>query len=107
VTVKGEWVNVKPLDSFRKRVYIAPVGLWLNLEAGTFQQVALNKRTKEVRISLSPADLFTPQARLRVQQPAKVAAVGTYTPRTKLTLERDAFTIPLSRVTTTVKLVPK
>ena len=103
----GEWVNVQPLDSFRKRVYLAPVGLWLVLDAGTFERVSLNTRTKEVRISLSPADSFTPHARLRVQQPARIASVGTYSPRTKLLSERDAFTIPLRRVTTSIELRAK
>ena len=47
VSVKGNWVNVQPLDSFRKRVYIAPLGLWLTLDAGTFAQVEIN--TREIR----------------------------------------------------------
>jgi plasmid stabilization system protein ParE len=103
----GEWVNVQPLDSFRKRVYLAPVGLWLILDAGTLERVSLNTRTKAVRISLSPADSFTPHARLRVQQPARIASVGTYAPRTKLLRERDAFTIPLRRLPTSIELRPK
>ncbi|HSD47570.1 MAG TPA: DUF5695 domain-containing protein, partial [Pyrinomonadaceae bacterium] len=107
VTRSGDWVNVEPRDSFRKRVYLAPVGLWLVLDAGTFERVSLNTRTNAVRISLSPADSFTPRARLRVQQPARIESVGTYAPRAKLLNERDAFTIPLQRVTTSIELTPK
>ena len=40
VSVSGNWVTVQPLDSFRKRVYIAPLGLWLTLDAGTFERIA-------------------------------------------------------------------
>ena len=37
--VDGDWVKVATLDSFRRRVYIAPLGLWLTLDAGSFQGV--------------------------------------------------------------------
>jgi len=105
VRVSGNWVFVQPLDSFRQRVYIAPLGLWLTLDAGTFEQIAIDG--KLVRITLSPADGFTPNAGLRVQQPARVAGVGTYAPRQNFVLERDAFTIPLGRSTTTVEIIDR
>lgn len=101
LSVSGTWVNVKPLDSLRRRVYIAPLGLWLTLDAGTFEQVAINTRTNVVRVSLSPANAFTPNARLRVEQPAKG---GMYVPRQKFVNERGAFTIPLRRSSTTIEL---
>ncbi len=107
IALRGGWVNVQPLDSFRKRVYIAPLGLWLTLDAGTFESVAINTKSKAVRVTLSPADAFTPKARLRVQQPAKLAGIGTFTPRQKLVNERDAFTISLGRSTTVIELSPK
>lgn len=107
IALRGGWVNVQPLDSFRKRVYIAPLGLWLTLDAGTFESVAINTKSKAVRVTLSPADAFTPKARLRVQQPAKLAGIGTFTPRQKLVNERDAFTISLGPSTTVIDLLPK
>jgi hypothetical protein len=108
IRVNGDWVNVVPLDSFRKRVYVAPLGLWLTLDAGTFERIAINKKSNVVRVTLSSADGFTPNARLRVQQPAKIASVGTYMPRQNFVNERDAFTIPLGTTsTTTIELVPK
>src|SRR5262249_11392194 len=102
LTVSGEWVNVQPLDSFRQRVYVAPFGLWLTLDAGTFERIAINTRSNLVRVTLGRADSFTPNARLRVQQPARVAGISSYGPRQKFVNERDAFTIPLGRTTTTV-----
>ena len=104
VSVNGNWVNVQPLDSLRQRVYIAPLGLWLTLDAGTFERVAINTRSNVVRITLARADSFTPKARLRVQQPARVAGVGTFASRQNFVNERDAFTIPLGHSTTTVEL---
>lgn len=104
VAVSGNWVNVQRLDSFRKRVYIAPAGLWLTLDAGTFEGIGINTRTDAVRVTLSRSDRFTPNARLRIQQPARVAVAGTYAPRRRLVNDRDAFTIPLSKSTTTIEL---
>jgi len=98
ISVSGEWVNVQPLDSFRQRVYIAPLGLWLTLDAGTFERIAINTRSNIVRVTLSPADRFTPNARLRI------ASVGAYAPQGNFLNERDAFTIPLRRSTTTIEL---
>jgi hypothetical protein len=60
-----------------------------------------------VRVTLSPADRFTPNARVRVQQPARIAGVGTFAPRGNFVNERDAFTIPLGRSSTTFELEPQ
>ena len=107
VSVGGNWVKVQPLDSFRKRVYIAPLGLWLTLDAGTFEGVAINTKSNLVRLTFARADAFTLNARLRVQQPAKIAQIGTYAPRQSFVNERDAFTILLGRSTTTIELEPQ
>ncbi len=105
VKVNGDWVTVQPLDSFRSRVYIAPRGLWLTLDAGTFESVAVNNRTHVVRIGLSPATPNTPEARLHVEQPAKVAGTGTYNPRQQLKKQRGAYTISLKRNITWIEVV--
>ena len=107
VRVSGNWVNVEPRDSFRKRVYIAPLGLWLTLDAGTFESVAINTKSQLVRVTLSRADAFTPSARMRVQQPATIARVGMYATRQSFVNERDAFTIPLGSSTTVIELVQR
>ena len=98
ISVSGNWVNVQPLDSFRKRVYVAPLRLWVTLDAGTFERIAINTRSSIVRVTLSRADRFTPNARLRI------ASAGAYAPRGNFVNERDAFTIPLGRSTTTIEL---
>jgi len=97
-------INITPLDSARTRVYLAPLGLWLTLDAGTFDKVELNPTTKTVRISLPPSDQFTPAARLRIEQPAKLTNTGSYSPTQKLRKERDAYVIPLSTRPTWVEL---
>jgi hypothetical protein len=105
VKVEGEWVRIQPLDSFRMRVYIAPRGLWLTLDAGTFESVAVNSRNNTVRIGLSPQTPSTVEARLRVEQPAKIAAVGTYRTRQSLKQERNAYSIPLKGAVTWIDLI--
>jgi hypothetical protein len=97
-------IKVQPLDSFRMRVFLAPRGLWLTLDAGTFENVELNTRTGVVRITLSPATEHTKQARLRVEQPAKVAGVGNYTPARQLSQERGAYVIPLQKQPVAIEL---
>ena len=96
----GDWIRVQPLDAFRQRVYLAPVGLWLTLDSGTFDAVEINPKTRAVRVGLSRADAATHQALLRVQQPAKIEGVGVYRPAEKLPTQRDAFTIALQSGTT-------
>jgi len=94
---EGEWIKVEPLDSFRMRIYLAPKGLWLTLDAGTFESVELNQRTNAVRIALSPASPFTPVARLRIEQPTKIPGSGTYKPTRNFDQERGAFVVRLKK----------
>ena len=104
VKTDGAWLKVKPLDAFRQRVYIAPRGLWLTLDSGTFDSFEVNTRTHAVRVALSPSTPVAPRARLRVEQPAKVAGVGAYRPQEKFPTERGAFTVSLQNRVTWVEL---
>lgn len=103
---RGDRVTVQVLDSFRKRVYIAPRGLWLTLDAGTFEAVEINARTGSIRVALSPQTPFTRNARLRIEQPARLPGGVTYRPARRLTPERDAYTLALGSKTTWVELTP-
>jgi len=100
-------ITVQPLDAFRNRIYLAPAGLWLTLDAGKFRSVAFDPRTGAVRLSLDPANQFTPEARLRIQQPAKIAGVGSYHPVQTFSMERGAYAVPLSANTTEIELRSK
>ena len=107
LTLQGANVSVTPLDSARMRVYLAPLGLWLTLDAGTFDKVELNSKTGAVRVELAASDLFTTAARLHVEQPAKLPKIGTYHPATKLSMERDAYVVPLRASPTWVELTTR
>jgi len=102
VTVEGTTVRVRPLDSSRSRFYVAPLGLWLTLDAGTFETVEINGDS--VRVTLAPATPFTPQARLRVEQPAAMSGVTAVAPAERFNFERGAYVIPLAETTTQVVL---
>ena len=104
LSVKGKTVSVTPLDSFRQRVYLAPLGLWLTLDAGQFERVTLDEATGKVELQLAPADAYTPLARLRMEQTARVEGVGTVAPAGKLTMERGAYVVPLNSKTTSLQL---
>jgi hypothetical protein len=104
VKTDGEWVSVQILDAFRQRVYVAPRGLWLTLDSGTFESVEINTRSGVVRLGLSRASSPAPIARLRVEQPAAVAGVGAYRLKDSVRKERAAFVITLQNRLSWVEL---
>lgn len=106
LTKSGNRVRVEPKDSFRKRVYLAPVGLYLTLDAGTFDSVEYDAKTRAVKVMLSPSVTNTPNARLRVEQPASIPGVGKYAPKSSLRTDAGAYTVPLASSSTVVELVP-
>jgi len=107
VEATGEVVKVAPLDSSRSRVYVAPMGLWLTLDAGQFGKVEIDPKTQTVRVALAPATQFTNMARLRVEQPANLSGVGKIHPKKELHVERGAYVAPLSSGTTWIELTAK
>jgi len=108
-------VTVTPLDAFRSRVYLAPVGLWLTLDAGRFERVEFNPATGAVRVALAAGTPDTPVASLRIEQPAPPsrpgastgdgAGFGPYRPAAAFAVERGAFVIPLGKARTWVDLL--
>ncbi len=93
VTEREGGVSVEPRDASRARVYLAPLGLLLTLDAGTFEEVELVG--DEVRITLAPADAHTSTARLRIERPGAPEGAGTPAPRGAHARERGAWVIPL------------
>jgi hypothetical protein len=103
---RGESVSVRPRDSFRNRVYVAPLGLWLTLDAGTFETVEYDSKNGTVRAEFSPSTQFNSAARLRIEQPAKLPGVAVFAPVDSFPLERGAYTVPLRRESTWIELAP-
>ncbi|MFP5229199.1 MAG: DUF5695 domain-containing protein [Acidobacteriota bacterium] len=92
---KHRSIDVTPLDAARSRLYLAPVGLWITLDAGRIRSVHFDPRTHAVRLTFDPVTEITPSAYLRIQQPSAIAGVGNYQPVESLTRERGAWVVPL------------
>lgn len=107
VTVSGNTISITPLDSLRRRIYLAPVALWLTLDAGQFQKVDFDAQTRAVHVTLAPSNANTPSARLRIEQPATPSGVGTYAVSGSFTKERDATVVPLGASATSLDLTAK
>lgn len=103
---RGVNIIATPLDAFRNRLYVAPLGLWLTLDSGKFRHVSFNTKTGTVRITLDPATQFTRDARLRIEQPAKIIGVGAYHPAAAFSMERGAYDIHLRHGESEIVLTP-
>jgi hypothetical protein len=93
VREEGGMVRLTPLDAMRARVHLAPLGLWLTLDAGSFEEVVVSD--EGVEVLLTPATAATDRALLRVEQSAAVPGVGPLAPRGTYARERDAWIVPL------------
>lgn len=65
---KNGTINVNITSGARSRVFIAPLKLWLTLDAGTFKSVVFNPKTGLVTLTLNAADRYTPAAYLHILQ---------------------------------------
>lgn len=104
LSLAGSEITVEPKDAFRSRFYLAPLGLWLTLDSGQFNRVVFNAETGKLRIALAPQDAFTPQARLRIEQPVRLPEAGSFRMVGSAPLERGAYVIPLSSSETWVEV---
>jgi len=105
VKLRDGVVTLTPHDSSRQRIFVASLGLWLTLDAGTFDALEFDPATRIVRIGLTRSNESTPVARLRIEQPAKIDDVSTYLPKSPLNSERGSYVVPLGTETTWIELV--
>ncbi len=103
----GGWITVRTRDSMRRRVYIAPLGLYLTLDRGAFESVSINSATKAVRVTLAGKSDLTSTALLRIEQPATIKGIGTYRAPSSFAAERGGVVIPLATAATIVTLAAK
>uniref|UniRef100_A0A0W0FFJ9 Glycoside hydrolase family 43 protein n=1 Tax=Moniliophthora roreri TaxID=221103 RepID=A0A0W0FFJ9_MONRR len=103
-------VQVQIRDSVRRRVFIAPIGALLTLDAGAFSVVSYNPSAKTVDVTITAAPdgvtgaASAPNGRLVISQTASVGGVGVLKPTTSLNQDAGAYTIPLSGGTGKVTL---
>lgn len=104
LSVDGQTIRVTPLDSFCMRVYLAPYGLWLTLDAGKFREVSFDPRSQTVHLVLDPGSEYTQQALLRIAQPATIPGVGHFRPEKRYTMLRGAYAVLLRSTATEIIL---
>jgi hypothetical protein len=97
-------VSFTTLDSFRSRVFIAPVGLWLTLDAGRFVSVDYDARHDTVRLHLAPESEGVQTARLRIEQTISRPSIVRYQAPTAWKMENGAYVLPLQSTETIVTL---
>jgi hypothetical protein len=107
LTEARDAITLTPKDSFRQRVYIAPLGLWLTLDSGQFASVSYHPGSNEVTIELAAKDAYTSAAHLHIEQPAHLPGIGKIEPKDNLESERGAFRIPLGESSTIIQLQVK
>ncbi|MEO7469684.1 MAG: DUF5695 domain-containing protein, partial [Sphingobium limneticum] len=97
-------VHIVPQDGARRRLFIAPAGLWITLEAGRIASADYDGMSGQVVLTLDPADAATSKARLLFEtttKDGKPYALGG------ATADRGGYAIPLSATTTRVTLTPR
>jgi hypothetical protein len=101
---RGDAVHFSVLDSSRSRIFLAPIGLWITLDAGHVSAVDFDTKTESVRLHLAPGSAEVSKARLRLQQTSTVEAGKTWKIVQPTALDAGAAMIPLGPGETVVTL---
>ncbi len=102
---KGDEVIVSPRDGFHRRVFIAPLGLWIRLKMGQFSSIRFNTQTGTVHLTV----IGRPSLTRSVLLCAGVTSVGhetaTWKPVSHYKVIRNLWSVPLPHSRATVTLV--
>ncbi|OSC98881.1 hypothetical protein PYCCODRAFT_1480292 [Trametes coccinea BRFM310] len=102
-------VRVQTLDSLRRRVFIAPIGAWLTLDAGAFEEVDYDPTMRSAVLTIVPAApgvngaAPAPNARLVVANTA-ANGLGVLKPTQSLKQDAGAWVVPFQGGKATVTL---
>jgi hypothetical protein len=94
LNIKKNIIEVNITTAAKSRIFIAPIHLWLTMDAGAIKKFTYNLKTKEVVITLCAKNSFTPDAYLRIND-------DTELPFKKV---RGAYQIPLGNKKIQIKL---
>lgn len=92
---QGNLIEVKITTAAKSKVFIATLGLWLTLDAGTFDKISVDPLKQTVTLTLNTSDKFTPNAYLHIEQNDTLRA--KIKPKTNFKFEKDAYVIPLGQ----------
>lgn len=97
-------IRIEPKDGARARLFVAPAGAWITLEAGKIASARYAPATGRITLTLDPASAATPVARLFVET---TTADGRKLEPSTGTLERGGYTIALGAAPASVTLTPR
>ncbi|OAN66532.1 DUF5695 domain-containing protein [Sphingomonas sp. TDK1] len=102
VRMAADAVTISPKDGARSRLFVAPAGLWITLEAGKIAAARYAPATGVVTLTLDPRTAMTPRALIRLEKttPGRSYQVEDGTP------ERGGATLSLAASPLTVRLLP-
>ncbi len=103
-SVNGKWVTIEPTTAARSRVYIAPAGVWLTLDAGRFSSVSYNTATGALKMTIEKGETWSPEALLRISNPSREGNAVIYNTGGLKSGERGAFVIPVSKKAAVITL---
>jgi hypothetical protein len=101
----GSWIKVKITTAAQSAVFIAPAGLWITLDAGKIREIAYNVNNGKIRLSLAPANVHTPDALIRLEQPVKISGTKIKVVKRSDSLDHGAYRIELRKDLPTVILI--
>lgn len=104
LNAKGGKVHIEPKDGARRRLFVAPAGLWITLEAGRIRSADYDAKTGKVVLRLDPASATAPSARLLFE--TTTTGGKTYGTDTG-TADRGGYAIALGTGETAVTLTPR
>jgi len=97
-------VHTTVLDSSRDRLFFAPFGLWIRLDAGKIVSADFDTRKKTVTLHLAPASTYVSTARLRLTETKAETGAPVWSVALQPKLDAGETVIPLSSGETTVTL---
>jgi hypothetical protein len=106
-TIDGDWVKTELTTAARNRFYVAPVGLWLTLDAGEFKSVAYNMKSGEVTIALEKGNEYTPEAYLHIETLSKEPSAKHYHTESLTKSTLGSYLVALDKQPVLVKFQPK
>jgi hypothetical protein len=100
VNVDEDWVNFEVNNASRSAVWVGPEKILLEIDAGTFDAVRYNSKTKEIELIFSPKSPFVDKVYLK--QNDKLGTI--YQPDFQFPIENGAYIIELKNEDLKVRL---
>jgi hypothetical protein len=97
-------VHTTILDSSRKRLFLAPLGLWITLDAGKIVSADYDTHKHTVALNLAATSPYVPAARMRITETESKPGTPAWKIASHTTVDAGETVIPLSSGKTTVTL---